>query len=62
MKRSLLLFLLYGTSVLGVYANGGLRRAWRMHINFSNMYGEQDSNGSGSGHGGGYGGGFRGGK
>ena len=60
MKRSLLWFLVYGTSVLGVYTYGGLRGAWRMALHLSDS-----SSGSGSGgygHGSGYGGGFRGGK
>jgi hypothetical protein len=57
-RRSVLWFLVYGASVLGVYAWGGLRGAWRMRFPSSDSsYGS-----GGHGYGGGYGGGFRGGK
>ena len=55
MRRSVLWVLVYGASVLGVYAWGGLRGAWRMRFPTGGS-----AYGGGSGYGGG--GGFRGGK
>jgi hypothetical protein len=60
MRRSLLWFLIYGASVLGIYTYGGLRGAWRMNLHVPST--GSGSGGYGGGHGGGYGGGFRGGK
>jgi hypothetical protein len=62
MRRSLWWFLLYGASVLGTYAYGGLKGAWRMNLRALSSDSGSGSGGYGGGHGGGYGGGFRGGK